>query len=735
MIGIIACLSFVQVFWVSSLQFDYNFEALFPTDDPELAFFQRFRQTFADDNEYLSVGLFHEDGVFDERFLKKLDSCTQALGKVDRVIQVTSPASMKFLKFNVWGRKKNVPLLHVNDIDRYQKDSSYVYRQTDLVHNFFSESRKSVCMYLQIENGLAQTPEGDTLLQTLHQTILAYQFDEYHVLGALQSQQENTKKVQLEFYLFTGLSSVLVVAFLLLTFRAIWGVLVPLSVIGLCGLWTMGVVGALGIPVNLMTMMIPTIVFVVAMSDVIHLLSKYLDELRLGKEQEEALQLTLREVGLATFLTSATTALGFLTLLTAGVKPFVQFGLFAAIGVMISFAITFSLLPAILVLLPRPNLEKTGGSYWGGFLSNAFAKVVGQKAKVVGVLIVVLLIAGMGLKQLSIHAYFSDEIDKDDPLSQDIQFFEQQFGGIRPFEVCVSLKDSSKSLWDVNVIRQLNELEQYLVSDYQVNKLYSLNTVLKGANRSIMGGEGHYYRLPKSSKRLQKLIGEVKKHSDRKSLSNVIANDGKRGRISGSIHDIGSIAVRQRNKKLKQFIDQHIDDEVLEIKITGSATMIDRSHQIMSVNMLEGLAVALLVVALLMGFLFQNVKAIFIALIPNLFPLLVIGGVMGFLDIGLKMSTSVIFTIAFGIAVDDTIHFMTKLNIEMKKGIGLTDALRKTFISTGKAIMLTSCMLSGGFFVMLLSDFNGTFYMGLCAHRCFLFFTNRRICRFPSTTP
>lgn len=713
MIGI-ACLSLIQIYWVSTLQFDYNFEALFPTDDPELAFFQEFRETFADDNAYLSVGVYHKAGIFDEVFLRKLDSCTKALEALDQVLQVNAPTTMKFLKFNVWGRKKQEPLLHIHKTERYKKDSSYIYRQPDLVHNFFSETRQALCIYLQITNNLAHTDAGEQLLQSIHNTLSSFQFDRYHVIGALQSQQANTKKVKAEFYLSSTLSFILVIIFLFTAFRAMWGVLVPLIVIGLCGLWTMGVIGGLGIPVNLMTMMIPTIVFVVAMSDVIHLLSKYLDELRLGKSQTAAMKVTLKEVGLATFLTSLTTSLGFLTLLTAGVKPFVQFGVFAAIGVMLSFFITFSVLPAILLQLPRPRLGEVAPKqlFWNHLLSSSFAGVLRKKVQIILGTLLLIGLALFGVNRLAIHAYFTDEIDADNPLSKDIQFFEQQFGGVRPFEVSVVLKDRSASVWDVDVLRQLNQVETYLSTDYQVHKLYSIIGVLKAANRSLMGGEGHFYRLPKSDQRLQKLVDQVKTFSDQNSLKNVITLDGQHARISGSIYDIGSIAVNERNQQLRAYIAEHIDTKRLDIKITGSATMIDRSHQIMSVNMLQGLTIALLVVSLFMGLLYRSLKAVVIALIPNVLPLLVIAGLMGWLGIGLKMSTSIIFTIAFGIAVDDTIHFMTKLNIELRKGLLLRRALKNTFISTGKAIILTSIMLSSGFFVMMLSDFNGTFYMG-----------------------
>ena len=711
---LIGSLSLFFAYWASTLHFNYNFEALFPTDDPELTFFQEFRKEFADDNEYLSIGIFNEKGIFNADFLQKLASCTKQLEETKRVLEVTSPANMKFLKFTVWGRKKNKPILTIEDSSKYQSDSSYIYQQPDLLHNFFSESGKAVCMYLRIENNLAHTVQGDSLLAKIDQVLAKYNFDEYHVLGSLQSQQANAKKVKIEFYLFTTMSSLLVIVFLFLVFRSMWGVVVPLLVISLCGLWSMGIMGILGVEVNLMTMMIPTIIFVVAMSDVIHLLSKYLDELRLGKTQQRALEVTVKEVGLATFLTSITTSLGFLTLLTAGVKPFVQFGLFAAVGVLLAFFITFSLLPAILILLPKPKVadKLVVKETWGKYLKASFYIILRKRIVVMILLGLVVLGAFQGVRQLAIQAYFTDEIDKADPLSKDIQFFEQQFGGIRPFELSISLNDTSQSIWDIAVLRDLEQLNKYLKEEYGVNKVYSLVTVLQAANRSLLGGGGHFYRLPKSDKKLDQIITEIKKNDQQGSLSAVLSRDANRTRISGSVYDWGSVAIHKKNKALTDYIEHNLDSDLLDIKITGSATMIDRSHNIMANNMLQGLGMALLIVSIVMGILYKNPKAIIIALIPNVLPLLIVAGIMGWLGVGLNMSTSIIFTIAFGIAVDDTIHFMAKLNIELKKGWSLEYALKNTFISTGKAIMLTSMILSLGFWVMVLSDFNGTFYMG-----------------------
>jgi hypothetical protein len=185
------------------------------------------------------------------------------------------------------------------------------------------------------------------------------------------------------------------------------------------------------------------------------------------------------------------------------------------------------------------------------------------------------------------------------------------------------------------------------------------------------------------------------------------------GRITGRMNDIGSKVSLEKNEAFYTFVAHHIDTSAINIRITGTSLLIDKSNQYLSRNMLEGLLIAFFVVAVITALLFYSIRMIVIVLIPNIIPLLMIAAFMGFAGITLKLSTAIIFTIAFGIAVDDTIHFISKLRLELSKGTPIIFAIRRTYITTGKAIIITTLILVGGFISLLLSSFGGTFYMGV----------------------
>jgi len=466
---------------------------------------------------------------------------------------------------------------------------------------------------------------------------------------------------------------------------------------------------------DIMTILIPTIMFVVGMSDVIHILSKYLEELRYGKDKISAIQKTMKEVGLATFLTSLTTAIGFLTLLTAGIRPIREFGVYTAVGVMLAFILAITFLPALLFFLEKPKIVNTQNDklFWYKWLHNLLLSIIKHRIAILITTITLSIISIYGISKIEINVKLIDEVNEGDPLKEDFLFFEKNFGGGRPFEFTIWLKDSTKSILDESVLKDLNKIQNYLEKDFHVKQIFSPISVVKSLNRSIHAGLPFYYNIPTDSLENQKITRLLKIASNAKALNNLITPNQLQARFTGKIDDIGSKYMIQKTDSMYLFLEQNLDPSIYGYKVTGSAALIDKTNFYLSKNMLEGLLIAFVAIAIIMSLLFKSPKIILVSLIPNIIPLLLIGGLIGFWGIGLKMSTSIIFTIAFGIAVDDTIHFLSKLKIELSKGKSMLYAIKRTFISTGKAIILTSIILSGGFLTLILSSFNGTFYTGL----------------------
>jgi len=450
------------------------------------------------------------------------------------------------------------------------------------------------------------------------------------------------------------------------------------------------------------------------MSDVVHIMTKYIEQLRLGATKIEAIKVTFKEVGLATFLTSLTTSIGFLTLLTASISPIKKFGLFTAIGVFMAFIVAFALLPACLTLLKKPKVSQKvmNRSAWFGQLSQAFIFVLKHGRLVIVVNVIIVALSIYGLNQIVINTYLIEDLPNDAPLKQSFTFFDENFGGSRPFELTATV-DSSRSIYEPEVLNQISKVENYLRTDFEAGNIISPVTVTKGLNQAVNGGVSDEFKMPDSESDWKKVNRYLKRKAQRQFSRDLTAKNNTVGRISARVGDIGSNLSLKRTEELKHYIKNNIDTALVQFKVTGTSNLIDKNNQYLAENMFEGLAIAFGVVAIIAGLMFKSLRMILITLIPNIIPLVLVAGIMGIFGITLKLSTSIIFTIAFGIAVDDTIHFISKLKIELNKGKSLIYALKRTYLSTGKAIVVTSLILSGGFLILLLSSFGGTFYTGL----------------------
>ena len=329
------------------------------------------------------------------------------------------------------------------------------------------------------------------------------------------------------------------------------------------------------------------------------------------------------------------------------------------------------------------------------------------------------VISVIGIYKLETNNYVLDDLSEKSSLKKDMRFFESQFAGIRPFEMGFALKDTSLTIFDIQVAREIDTVQYYLENVYGAKMSYSAMTIMKEINRSINGGKQEYYRVPKSIREMKNIKKYFDKNVDETATSTLLTKEGKKGRISSKIHDLGQKKVTELNQNLREFLNKNI--YLVDFRITGAPDMMDKTSAYISTQIIKGLIFSFLVVALLMGILFKSVKIALISLIPNVLPLVFVAGLMGLIGIDLKFSTVVIFTIGFGIAVDDTIHLLVRYKIELPNARDKKDALFQSIKTTGKALIITSFVLSSGFLTFLLSDFSSTFYIGLLISITLLF--------------
>ena len=701
------------LYQISLLTFDYEFEHFFPSNDPELEFYQEFTDKFDTDIDFVIIGLKNEEGIFQKDFLSASSEMVKEIRVIPHVQRIISPFSASDYALGPFGPIA-IPYLHVDEPERYSRDSARIYKNQKQVGSLFSPDAKSLSMLVILSDTLNKL-ETDTVYYNLTDVMAKYEFDEIHAAGKAIGQAFYIEQIKTEFALFMAIAIILIITVLLLIYRSFWGTAVPLVVVLLSVIWLLGLMSLVGKSIDIMTTLLPLVLFVVGVSDVIHLLSRFFEEIRAGLSKQDAIKTAYKRVGAATFLTSLTTALGFLTLLTSGVKPVRELGLYAAIGVFIAFFLAFSLLPAILSISAVPKLAHKEPStvMWNRLVSKLFRFSISNRKTIVVASLVLMAVSLVGISNIRIDNYLLEDVAEDDPIRKSFMYFEENFAGVRPFELQMTIVDSSINALNPEAIEDMLKVESYLKNEYGVGFLSSPLNILRSANQALNGGLDSAYLIPESDSDLKKATVLVSRLSKRPEFAALMSSDKKYVRFTGKIQDRGGRVTKAKDDELRNYFDQEKALDYSVVDLTGMSLLIDKNNETLSSNMMSGLLFALMVVAIIMGFVFGSVRIAIISLVPNIIPLLMVGGFMGLTGIDLKISTSVIFGIAFGIAVDDSIHYLIKYRQELKKGRSNIYALKRTSISTGKAIILTTIILCMGFVSLSASDFTSTFYVGV----------------------
>lgn len=713
---------------VTRISFDYDFEKFFPENDEETTTFLENREQFGSDNDFLLIGIESPNGVFKKEFLLDVQKIKEDILKLDYIDSVITPLDLTIDKMrgaSMTSKLLREPLLRIDQPDSLIIDSARAMRDERYINTFFSDKISAVSIFVKTKEFLNKE-ECDYMGVEIARIMQKYDNYTVYYAGRSVGQSYYVNLMQRDLILFISLSIVLLVIFLIIAFKSVWGVMVPMTVVFVSNIWILGIMALLGEPVNVVLTMLPTIIFVVGMSDVVHMMSKYIEELREGKPKMDAVRVAFKEIGLATLLTSVTTAIGFLTLLASTIGPIRIFGLYTAIGVIVAFCMAFTILPSMMILSKPPKLVKQK-DIWKKLLQRSFIISIRHPKKIV---LITLVIAGASVffaSKMEQNNYLLEDLRADNPMKQNFLFFEDNFAGVRSFEMHVKLKNEEADIFDREVIVEVNKLQDYLKNQYGVGGMISVVTMVKSMNQASWLGLENAYTIPDSAeyrkfdKALNRIVKKYKKALRDTSLlmpkqaeliSKYIDTSLSTARITGRIGDIGSKRIAELNEGLAQFYRDSINTDLISYNLTGTAHLIDKNNEQLAGNMLVGLLIAFILVGIIMGLLFRSLRMILISLIPNVIPLVLIAGILGVSGSELKVSISIIFTIAFGICVDDTIHFMSKLKLERMKGKSMLYALKRTYLSTGRAIIITSLILCSGFLMLIFSEFLGTFYVG-----------------------
>ncbi len=705
-------MTILAVWKAQDLRFDYEFEDYFPKSDTDYAYYNQFRNTYGSDNDFVLISIVNNSGIFNLDFLTQVDSLSSHLQKVQFVENVITPTQLGYPVNTPFGMT-SVKWLHLSEPERLYSDSLRIYESGELLGNVIAKDGKSLIVVLTTKWGLSKV-KSDSVVYSINEVLNGFEFEDVKVAGRIFNQKHFVDKMVGELFLFTLISLFIIVIFLAIAFRSISGILVPLTIVIISVIWLIAFMTSIGKSFDLMSTLLPTILFVVGMSDVVHFLSRYLEELRVNSEKLSAIKTAFTYIGKATLLTSLTTAIGFLTLFTSGIRPVRDFGLFTATGVMLAFVVTFLVLPAILILLPKPKraLVQAEELFWDKIMRSIFLFNSRNSKMVLGISGLVFLVSLYGISRVEVNNFLLEDLSKNDPVRENFDFFESHYSGARPFEVVIS-KNDSVSLLTLSDIQLLDSVETVLKREFHIQGFVSLVTAVKNLRRANSGGGLDEYKIPQNEQEWTKIKREVEKYNKQGKLKTILAPSQNETRISAQVKDYGGAVFKEKYENVNLELATLFAQNNVTVKYTGMAYLIDKNNETLASTLMWGLVIAFVTVGFIMGGIFKSFKMVVITLIPNVLPLVMVGGVMGYLGIDLKVSTSIIFTIAFGIAVDDTIHYVSKLKMELDKGRTLVYAIKRTTISTGKAIVLTSLILISGFFALIFSDFASTYYIGL----------------------
>jgi predicted RND superfamily exporter protein len=527
----------------------------------------------------------------------------------------------------------------------------------------------------------------------------------------------NSEYIISEISLFIGAALGITSLIFFFFFRSFRTTLISMCIVVVGVMWSFGFLGLLRYEITVLTALVPTLMIVIGIPNCIFLTNKYHQECRIHGNQAKALVRVITKVGTPTLITNLTTSFGFATFIVTNNELLKEFGVVTSINIIALFFLCLFVIPVAYSYMSIPkerHLDHLERSYAVSFL-NWIQKTIKNKRTIVYIVAISLLTAGtIGIFKMRISGSLIEDMPKKAAFYEDIVFFEKEFDGIMPIEIMIDTK-RKKGVMKLTTLKRMDELQQTIDSIPELSKPISIVNLVKYSKQAYYNNNPEYYELPSSQE--QAFILSFAKNSVKNSKENImksyVDSTGQYTRITTFIKDDGINNLELIESKLQSKIDELFPKERYEVSITGKAVVFQKGTKYLLDNLLQSLLLSVFITALLIAFMFRSFKMIVVALVPNLLPLLMTAGIMGYFNIPLKPSTILVFGIAFGLSVDDTIRFLaeyrqalTRNNWKIKKSVFAT------INESGLSMFYTSVVLFSGFSVFMLSSFGGTIALG-----------------------
>lgn len=526
----------------------------------------------------------------------------------------------------------------------------------------------------------------------------------------------HSELIRKEVGLFIFLALLVTAIILFFFFRSVKVMMISMIVVGIGVVWSFGTLGILGYEITILTALIPPLLIVIGVPNCIFLINKYHNEFREHGNKSRSLVQMIRRVGNITILTNTTTALGFATFILTSSKDLRQFGLVASINIFAVFILSLLLIPIVFSYLNPPKKRHVShlDRKWLNKLIQKITYFVTEKRTVVyAATITIISFALFGLLKMRIAGNITDDMPKESALYKDIKFFEKHYSTVMPFEIIIDTH-RKKGITKLSTLKRINELTDTLMSYKEFSRPLSIIDPIKFSKQAIYNGEAHFYTLPNSQEKRWLLDYTLNSESPSEWMDALVDENQQIGRVSLYVTDIGTSRMKELKDELRLKIDKIFNPDKYKVILTGTSVVFLEGTTYLVKNLFISLFLAILLISIFMAWMFNSFRMVVVSLIPNLIPLLITASIMGYFGISIKPSTILVFSIAFGISVDDTIHFLAKYRQELKyRNNNIKESVVAAIKETGVSMFYTSIVLFFGFFIFIASQFGGTLALGL----------------------
>lgn len=728
LLALLLAITAVMGYFATKVELSYDFTSAIPTDNPKYKDYQKFRNTFGEDGNTMMLGIQTKD-LFRPEVFRDYLKLGEDIAKIDSVESVLSVAKAVTLTSDSIKKIAVVPIFPATFLDKELDSLVQLFKQLPFYKGLlYNEATDAYVMAIGVNKQVLASKGRTKVLNDIVAVGDAFgakhHIDMYYSgLPHIRTQMAN--KVQHELQLFLILSFALTAIILFVFFRSFTAVITSMIVVAIGVIWSFGTLALVGYKITILTGVIPPLIVVIGIPNCVYFLNKYHTEFGILNNKQVALRNMVGKMGIVTLFTNLTAAIGFGVFFFTKSVILKEFGLVAGINIMALFFISLIFIPAIYSFIKPPKSRHTSylDSKWlNSILDSLTTLVFHNRGKLYVFTILACAVAVAGMFRLKAEGHIVDDLPKSDKIYKDLKFFEKNFKGVMPLEIIVDTKKKFGAVTSLQTWQHADALTTLLESRPEIGAAITMVKGIKFARQGISGGDSTEFMLPNSmefSALRPYLISTLRKRDAanqdplNRILNAYVDTNLQQMRISVNIADIGSVKMPQLLEEVIPKAEEIFNKEEYELTFTGaSITFLEGSSFIIN-SLRDSLLWAFGMILVCMIFLFRDWRIVLIAVITNIVPIVITAGVMGWLHIPLKPSTVLVFSVALGITVDVTIRFLVNFKQDLQSYDESVEAtVRRTIRETGLSIIFTSLILTAGFAVFAVSDFDGTKSLG-----------------------